>query len=35
MKECVSLGLQVPSKKVFGVGLEGPVIPFEEVRLEP
>ena len=24
----------VPSKKVFEVGLEGPVIPSEEVRLE-
>ena len=23
-----ALGLQVPSKKVFGVGLEGPVIPY-------
>ena len=27
----VALGVQVPSKKVFGVGLEGPVIPSEEV----
>ena len=26
-----SLGLQVPSNKVFEVGLEGPVIPSEEV----
>ena len=25
----------VPSEKVFGVGLEGPVVPFEEVRLDP
>ena len=27
----ISLGLQVPPEKVFGVGLEGPVIPSEEV----
>ena len=27
----LTLGLQVPSKKVFRVGLEGPVIPSEEV----
>ena len=30
-----SRGLQVLSNKVFGVGLEAPVIPSEEVRLEP
>ena len=31
-----ALGLQVRSSKVFGKGLEGPVIPSpEEVRLEP
>ena len=30
-----SLGLQVPSEVVFRVGLVGPVIPSEEVRLEP
>ena len=31
----LALGLQVPSEKVFGVGLEGPNTEPEEVRLEP
>ena len=29
-----TLGLQVPSEKVFGVGLEGPNTEPEEARLE-
>ena len=32
---CIPRAPVVPSKKVFEVDLEGPVIPSEEVRLEP
>ena len=34
-RRTLPLGLQVPSEKVFGVGLEGPVIPSKEVLGAP